>query len=133
MILYEPIIDEGGPASSFDESGMCEKLDQERNVGLDTTNTELDEGTKHLSSDNLVGRPVASALNQHGIVMRGDDSTCEAVTAIKTDSISACGTVDFNLARVRRETMGWIFGCDTALNGKAPSRDMFLGQAKLFE
>jgi len=133
MALYEPIIDEGGPASSFDESGMCEKLDQERNVGFDTTNTELDEGTKHLSSDNLVGRAVASALNQHRIVMRGDDSTREAVTAIKTDSISACGTVDFNLARVRRETLGWIFGCDTALNGEAPSRDMFLGQAKLFE
>jgi len=89
MTLYEPIIDEGGPASSFDESGMCEKLDQEWNVGLDTTNTELDEGAKHLSSDNLVGRAMAGALNQHRIVMRSDDSTCKAVTAIKTDSISA--------------------------------------------
>jgi hypothetical protein len=89
MILYEPIIDEGSPANSFDEGGMCEKLDQEWNVGLDTANTELDEGTKHFPSDNLVGRAVASALNQHRIVMRGDDSTCEAVTAIKTDSISA--------------------------------------------
>jgi hypothetical protein len=36
------VVDEGCPTLAVDEGGMCEELDQEGNVGLDTTDTELD-------------------------------------------------------------------------------------------
>ena len=78
------VVDEGGPALAVNEDRVCEELDQERNVGLDTTDTELDQCTKHLSASDLVCRTTACALDQHGIVVRSDDSTCETVSSLIT-------------------------------------------------
>jgi hypothetical protein len=33
---------------------MCEELDQKGDVGLDATDTELDESTQHLAAHDLV-------------------------------------------------------------------------------
>ena len=84
------VVDEGGPALSVDEGRVCEKLEKEGNVGLYTTDTELDEGTKHLSSNNLVCGATARALDQHGVVVGGDDGTGETVTSVETHSIATC-------------------------------------------
>jgi hypothetical protein len=35
------VVDEGCPALSVNEGGVCEELDQEGDVGLDTADTEL--------------------------------------------------------------------------------------------
>lgn len=62
-----------------------------------------------------------------------DDGSSKSVSAVETDTIAACGTVYFDLTSVWRETVGGIFGGDTALEGKAASGDVVLGQAKLLE
>lgn len=63
------VVNEGRPARSVYESGMCEELEQEGDVGLYTTDTELDERTKHLSADDLICGTTARALDQHGVVV----------------------------------------------------------------
>ena len=69
---------------------MRQKAQQEGDVGLDTTDTELDERTQHLSADNLVCGATARALDQHGVVVGGDDGTGETVTSVETHSIATC-------------------------------------------
>jgi hypothetical protein len=49
------VINESSPAVARDEGRVGEKRCQEGDVGLDATNSEFDQGTKHLSADNLVG------------------------------------------------------------------------------
>ena len=76
------VIDEGCPALPVDEGRVSEELDQERDVGLHTTDTELNQRTKHLSAGNLVRGTTACALDQHGVVMRSDDGSCKAVSSL---------------------------------------------------
>jgi hypothetical protein len=49
------IIDECRPARALNEDRVREKGSQERNVGLDTTDAELNESSQHLATHNLVG------------------------------------------------------------------------------
>lgn len=53
--------------------------------------------------------------------MGSDDSTGETVTTIQTDTIATCGSVDLNLAGVRRETLRRVFSGDTTLDGETAS------------
>lgn len=62
------IIDEGGPAVTVNEDGVSEESSQEGDVGLDTSDTELDQGTENLAASDFIGRTVACGLDQHGIV-----------------------------------------------------------------
>lgn len=127
------VIDEGCPAGSINEGGVRQEGCKEGNVGLDATDAELDQSTKHLSAGDFVGGTLASALDQHGVVVGSDDSSCEAVATIQTDTIAASRTVNLKLAGIRLEALGRIFGRDTALNGKASGRDAVLGQTKLLQ
>ena len=127
------VVDEGSPALSVNECGVCEELDQEGNVGLDTTDTELNQRTKHLSAGDFVCGTTACALDQHGVVVRGDDSTRKTVSSIETDTVTASGTVDLNLASVGSERLGWVLCSDTALEGETTCGDVVLGQTKLLE
>lgn len=49
------------------------------------------------------------------------------------DAVSTSGTVDLNLSSVRSKALGGVFCGDTALEGKAASRDVVLSQAKLLK
>lgn len=63
------IINEGGPAVTLNKGRMSEEGSQERNVGLDSTDTELDQSSKHLASSDLVSGTMTGALHQHAVVM----------------------------------------------------------------
>lgn len=127
------VIDKGGPAGSVDESWVGDEGCEERNVGLDTTDSKLDERTKHLSTNDFVGRAVAGTLDQHGVVVRRDNGAGKAVTSIKTDTIATGRTVDLELSGVWGETLCWILGSDTTLNCETADGDAVLGQAQLLE
>ena len=127
------VIDKGRPAVSADEGGVSKKGSEERNVGLDTANPELDEGAKHLPPDNLIGGSVARALDEHRVVVGGNDCASETVTSVKTDSVATSRAVDFELASVGREALGRIFRGDTTLDGETADGDTILGQAELLE
>ena len=82
---------------------MSEEGSKEGNVGLDTTDTELDKSTKHLSASDLVGRTQTCALDKHAVVVRSDDSTGETVTTVETDTVATSRAVDLDLASVGLE------------------------------
>lgn len=143
------VVNEGGPAVALDKGLVGEERAQEGDVGLDAADTELDEGTNHLAASNLVGGAVASALDQHGVVVRSDDGTGKAITSVETDTITTGRAVDLNLASIWPEALGGVLSGDylisasllyflqvfltSALNSKAPGRDPLLGQAQLLQ
>ena len=61
---------------------MGQQRSQEGDIRLDAADSELYQRTEHFPSSDLVGRPMAGALYQHGIVMGGDNSTRETITTI---------------------------------------------------
>ncbi|KAI6766709.1 hypothetical protein HG531_011931 [Fusarium graminearum] len=65
--------------------------------------------------------------------MGGDNGTSETVTGIQTDTVTARRSVDLDLSSVRLETLGRILSCDTALDGKATSRDAILSKTELVQ
>lgn len=127
------VVDERGPARSIDEDRVGEQRSQERNVGLDTADAELNESTEHLPPGNFVGRAVASALDQHGVIVRSDDGASKAIATVQPDAVTTCRAVDFDLARIRREALGRVLGGDAALDGEATGRNAILSQTKLSE
>lgn len=127
------IINESGPAVTGNEGIVGEEGGEEGNVGLDTANSELDEGTQHLATSDFVCGTVASTLDQHRIVMRSDNGTGETVTTIETDTVTTGGSVNLNLSGIWLEALCWIFGGDSALDGETSGGDSVLGQTKLLE
>lgn len=73
------------------------------------------------------------ALDQHRIVVRCDDSSSETVSTIETDTVTTRRAVDFDLSCVWLETLGRVFGGNTALDSETTSGDAVLGKAKLCE
>jgi len=62
---------------------------------------------------------MATTFDQHGIVVRSDDSSCKAISTVKANSVAACGPVDLNLAGIGGEALRRVFGGDTALDGES--------------
>jgi hypothetical protein len=56
-----------------------------------------------------------------------------AGAGIKTDTVTASGTVHLDLAGVRLEVRGGVLGGDAALNGKTAAVDVVLGETELLE
>ena len=127
------IVDESSPASSINKGRVSKKRSQERDVGSDTSNTELDQRSENLSTSNLVSGTMASTLRKHGVVMGSDDGTSETITSIQTDTVSTRRSVDLDLASIGLEALGRVLSCDTALDGKATSGDTVLGKTKLVQ
>jgi hypothetical protein len=65
--------------------------------------------------------------------VRSDDSTRKTVSSIETDTVTASGTVDLNLASVGSERLGRVLCGDTALEGETTCGDVVLSQTKLLE
>lgn len=63
------VVDEGGPAVSIDESGVGKKGSQEGDVGLDTSDTELNQGSQRLSASNFVCAGMCGQLGKHAVVV----------------------------------------------------------------
>lgn len=67
---FGSIVDESGPGVSLDVGGVGEDSEQERNVGLDSANTELDKGTKHLATSDFESSTSGRALDEERVVVR---------------------------------------------------------------
>jgi hypothetical protein len=127
------IIDESCPAVSINEGWVRKERCEERNVGLDTTDAELNQSSQHLAPGDFVGGTVASALDQHGVVIWGNDSASETIATIETDTVTTSRAVDLNLASIWAELLCRILSGDTALNGETASGDAILGETKLWQ
>jgi len=58
------VVDERRPGVAFDIGGVGEDAEEEGDVGLDTTDAELDEGAKHLATSDLEGSALRGALHE---------------------------------------------------------------------
>jgi hypothetical protein len=83
------IVDESGPAVSINKGRVSKERGKERNVGSDSSDTELDQGSENLSTSDFVGRTVTSTLCKHRVVVGSDNSTGETVASIQTDTVTA--------------------------------------------
>ena len=76
---------------------------------------------------------MTSALDQHGIIMRTDNSAGKTVPTVQSNTITTSGAIDFDLASIGGETFGRIFCGDTTLNGETTSGYAVLSETKLGE
>jgi hypothetical protein len=106
---------------------------EEWNVGLDSSDSEFDQGSKHLSSGDLVCGTTDGTLDEQRVVVGSDLSSGVSGTGIKSNSISTCGSVDFDFTSIRLEPVSSILGRDSTLNGETSSVNVFLGKTELFK
>jgi hypothetical protein len=125
------VVDESCPGLAADEDVVGEQAEEEGDVGLDTTDTELDECTQHLATGYFVGRAADGDLDEKRVVVGSDLGTGKARAGIETDTITTSAAVNLDLACVRLKALGRVLGGDTALDGKATFGDCLLCQAKL--
>lgn len=97
------VVDEGRPGLVAAEDLVAEYPEEEGNVGLYTSDSELDQRSEHLSSGHLERGTFHRDLDQQRVVVRGDLCTSETGRGIQSDSVTTCGTVDFDLAGVGLE------------------------------
>lgn len=127
------VVDKGGPGLTRLKDFVSEKTDQEGNVGLDTSNTELDQRTEHLPPSNLISGTANGTLDKQGVVVRSDLCTGITRARVQSDTITTSRSVDFNLTSVRLEVGRGILSGDTTLDSKSSPVDVLLGQTKLSE
>lgn len=127
------VVDEGGPGLTRLEDFVSEKTDQEGNVGLDTSNTELDQRTEHLPPSNLISSTANGTLDKQRVVMRSDLRTGITRARVQSDTITTSRSIDLNLTSVRLEVSCGILSGDTTLDSKSSPVDVLLGQTKLLE
>ena len=61
---------------------MGKESNKERNVGLDTSNSEFDQSSKHLSSGDLVSGSTDGTLDEQRVVVGSNLSTSVSGTSI---------------------------------------------------
>ena len=130
-MVHSRIVIESGPALALDESRVRQELEQEWNVGLDTTDTELNKRTEHLSARDLIRCSTDSALDEQRVVVRCNLCTCKAGGGIETDTVTTCTTVNFDFTGIGLEVLCRVLSRDTALDGEATLGDCLLREAKL--
>lgn len=110
---------------------MRKDTEQERNIGLDSANPELDESTEHLAARDFEGGATRGAFDEKTVVVRSDLRSSESGGSVETNTVAACRFVNLDFARVGLEVGSRIFGRDTALNRVAALRDGVLSQSKI--
>ena len=112
---------------------MGKESNEERNVGLDSSNSEFDQCSKHLSSSDLVSGSTDGTLDEQRVIMGSDLSTGISGTSIESNSISSSRSVDLDLTGIRLESLSSILSRDSTLNGESSSVNVFLGETELFK
>ena len=67
---------------------MVDHIDQERNIGLDATDTHLLHGTQGFTDSAFKGTVISDDLDQQAVVIRQNFCTSIGRTAVQTDTIT---------------------------------------------
>ena len=126
------VIDEGGGNDAGLKLGMGQHIEDEGDVGLDTTDAALLEDALHASKSLGKVGTTGGVLDQHGIVVGGDGKTGVA-NAIHADTTAGRMTVDGDGTSVGSKVFLGILGGNTALNGNATGANVLLDQTNLVE
>ena len=144
------VINESRPGLATDEDVVGEETEQEWDVGFDTSNTELDEGAKHLPSSYLVRSTTHGHLDEQAVIMGLSNSlsdyrdgkigetdrnlsTSKSRASVESNAITPCASVHLDLTSVRLEVGGCILSGNSALDSEASLCDILLGKTKLRE
>ena len=125
LLQLRVVIDEGGGDDAGLELGVGEHIEDEGDVGLDTTDAALLKDALH-TGDSLgeVGT-TGGVLDKHGVVVGGDGKAGVA-NAIHTDAATGGMAVDGNGAGVGSKVLLRILGGHTALDGNATGANVLL-------
>lgn len=110
------LVNEVGIDDSAEELLVLEHIEQERNVGLDASDSELAEGSVHLGTGGGEVFGVSDDLDEQRVVVGRDDGAGKGRGSVQTDAHTFTGTEDFNAAGVRLEVFGRVFGGHTTLH-----------------
>jgi hypothetical protein len=80
---FGSVVDESGPGVSSNESRVGENSEEERNVGLDSTNTEFYESSEHLATSDFEGCSASRAFDEKGVVVRLSEQSERSMSAFK--------------------------------------------------
>lgn len=69
------VVDECRPGFTGFKDRVGKESNQERNVGLDTSDSEFDQGSEHLSSSDLVGSTTDGTFDEQRVVVGSNLST----------------------------------------------------------
>ena len=144
------VINESRPGLATDEDIVGEETEQEGDIGLDTSNTELDEGTKHLPSSYLIRSTTHGNLDEQTVIVGLSNSlseydegkvggtdrnlgTSKSRAGVESNTVTSGASVYLDLANVRLEVGGRILSGNSALDCEASLCDVLLGKAKLRE
>ena len=144
------IVNESRPGLATDEDIVGKETEQEGDIGFDTSNTELDEGTKHLPSSYLIRSTAHGNLDKQTVIVGlsncmleyreekigGTDrnlGTSKSRASVESNTITPRASVHLDLTSVRLEVGGCILSGNSALDREASLRDILLGKAKLRE
>lgn len=130
---FGSVVDKGSPGLTRLEDFVSEKTDQEGDVGLDASDTELDQRTEHLPPSNLISGTANGTFDEQRVVVGSDLRTGITGARVQSDTITTSRPVDFNLTSVRLEVGGGILSGDTTLDSESSPVDVLLGQTKLLE
>src|SRR5687768_6274511 len=105
---------------------------QERNVRFYSTDAELAQCAVHPLACMLKLPAPGCDLHQQGIVERRDYRAAISGCAVQSDSEARRRPVGVNLAVIRHESVGWIFGSNAALERVAVQRNLGLRRQSNF-
>lgn len=127
------VVNERGPGETRLEDRVSKESDEEGNVGLDTSNSELDESSEHLSSGDLEGGSRDGTLDEQRVVVGSDLRSSVSRRSIESNTVTTSRSVDLDFSSVRLEAGGRVLSGQSRLNGESSSVDVLLSQAKLGE
>ena len=116
------LVDEARRAAADQESRVRHQIDEERDVRLDAADAELLQAAQHPAGGIDEAQSVRRHLDQHRIVKRRDDGPGERRAGVEADAHAAGRAIIAQLAVIRQEVVGRIFGRDAALQSVAVRR-----------
>ena len=93
LLEFRVVINEGCSNNASLELGVGQDIEQEGDVGLDTSDTALLKDTLHSSQSLCEVRATGSVLDKHRIVVRSDGKS-RITNTIHTDTTAGRMTVD---------------------------------------
>ena len=111
---------------------MRNDLLKEADISLNTTDTELLQGTMHCSGGIWKSKPPGGDLDQQGIIMGRDDRPGVTGRSVKAHPKTSRRAISLDRAEIRSKVIGWILSSDPALDCITTQFDIFLAlDAKL--
>ena len=90
---------------------------QDRDVRFHAADAEFAQAAVHAVERLSVRARRDRQLDEHGVVIRRDDSAVDAEGAIEAHPESAGASIGEDFAKIRRKSVFWILGGDPALDG----------------